>query len=132
MFLSFFCVFQMIKMYGWEKPFSKFVTKTRLAEMKIIKLSSFVRVLTLSMLIYTERMTLYFCMISYALTNKTLNPEYTYIWTTFFNILQLTIVMFFLQALISWNETKITIDRIEVRWICLFVLFFPFINQYIR
>ncbi|XP_035718149.1 multidrug resistance-associated protein 4-like isoform X2 [Vespa mandarinia] len=104
---------QMIKMYGWEKPFSKFVITTRIAEMKKIRISSFIKVLALSMLIFTERMTLYFSMVSYALTNKTLNPEYTYVWTTFFNILQLTIVMFFLQALISWNETTITINRIE-------------------
>ncbi|XP_047362116.1 ATP-binding cassette sub-family C member 4-like isoform X4 [Vespa velutina] len=104
---------QMIKMYGWEKPFSKFVIKTRIAEMKKIRISSFIKVLALSMLIFTERMTLYFSMVSYALTNKTLNPEYTYVWTTFFNILQLTIVMFFLQALISWNETTITVNRIE-------------------
>lgn len=109
--------FQMIKMYGWEKPFSKFVMKTRIAEMKKIRLSSFIRVLALSMLIYTERITLYFCMVSYALTNKTLSPEYTYIWTTFFNLLQLTMVLHFLQALISWNETTITINRIEVRLI---------------
>lgn len=105
----------MIKMYGWEKPFSKFVMKTRMAEMKKIRLSSFIKVLALSMLIYTERITLYFCMVSYALTNKTLSPEYTYVWTTFFNLLQLTMVLHFLQALISWNETTITINRIEVR-----------------
>ncbi|XP_043679995.1 ATP-binding cassette sub-family C member 4-like isoform X1 [Vespula pensylvanica] len=104
---------QMIKMYGWEKPFSKFVMKTRMAEMKKIRLSSFIKVLALSMLIYTERITLYFCMVSYALTNKTLSPEYTYVWTTFFNLLQLTMVLHFLQALISWNETTITINRIE-------------------
>ncbi|KAK2578495.1 hypothetical protein KPH14_002055 [Odynerus spinipes] len=34
---------QVIKMYAWEKPFSKFVSKTRKTEVHKIKISSFVR-----------------------------------------------------------------------------------------
>ncbi|XP_043486988.1 ATP-binding cassette sub-family C member 4-like, partial [Polistes fuscatus] len=104
---------QMIKMYGWEKPFSKFVMNTRKAEMKKIRLATLIRVLSLSMLVYTERITLFFCMVVYALENKTLNPKYTYIWSTYFSTLQLTIAMFFLLALIWLSETKISVQRIE-------------------
>ncbi|XP_014611601.1 PREDICTED: multidrug resistance-associated protein 4-like [Polistes canadensis] len=104
---------QVIKMYCWENLFSKFLMATRIAEMKKIRLAALIRTLSLSMLVYTERIALFIFMVSYALMNGTLNPEHTYLLATYINILQLTLIMHTLQGLMLWNETKISFNRIQ-------------------
>ncbi|XP_043486989.1 probable multidrug resistance-associated protein lethal(2)03659 [Polistes fuscatus] len=104
---------QVIKMYCWENLFSKFLMVTRIAEMKKIRLAAIIRALSLSMLVYTERIALFVFMVAYALMNGTLNPEHTYLLATFINILQLTLIMYTLQGLMLWNETKISFNRIQ-------------------
>ncbi|XP_070149139.1 ATP-binding cassette sub-family C member 4-like isoform X2 [Polyergus mexicanus] len=104
---------QVIKMYAWEKPFSKIVSITRALEIKKIQFSSYVRAAHLAIAVFTERLLLYFTLIMFVLSGNDLNADVTYTLATFFNILQLTVASFFPQALISLGEAMVSMNRLE-------------------
>lgn len=58
---------QVIKMYGWEKPFSKLITIARKMELKVVRKSSYVRGLYLALLMFTTRMAMFCTMVSIAI-----------------------------------------------------------------
>ncbi|KAG5335593.1 MRP4 protein, partial [Acromyrmex heyeri] len=53
-----------MKIYAWEKPFSQIVSITR-KEIKQIKFSSYVRAAYLAIIVFTERLTVYFTLITF-------------------------------------------------------------------
>ncbi|XP_072762869.1 ATP-binding cassette sub-family C member 4 [Anoplolepis gracilipes] len=104
---------QVIKMYAWEKPFSKIVSVTRALEIKKIKFSSYVRAAYLAIIVFTERLLLYFTLIMFVLSGNYLTADVTYTLATFYNLLQLTAALFFPQALIILGETMVSMSRLE-------------------
>ncbi|XP_036147821.1 multidrug resistance-associated protein 4 [Monomorium pharaonis] len=104
---------QVVKMYAWEKPFSKIVSVTRELEINKIKLSSYVRAAYLAIIVFTERLSLYFTLITFVLTGNNLTADVTYEMATFFNMLQLTAALYFPQALIMMGETMVSMNRLE-------------------
>ncbi|XP_011259351.2 multidrug resistance-associated protein 4 [Camponotus floridanus] len=104
---------QVIKMYAWEKPFNKIVSITRALEIKKIKFSAYVRATNLAIIVFTERLLIYFTLIMFVLSGNNLNDDVTYTLATFSNILQLTAALFFPQALIVLGETIISMNRLE-------------------
>lgn len=105
---------QVVKMYAWEKPFSKIVSITRKLEINKIKFSSYVRAAYLAIIVFTERFLLYITLIMYVLTGNNLSADVTYILASYYNILQLTTALYFPQALIMIGETMVSINRLEV------------------
>ncbi|KAL6424747.1 hypothetical protein ACFW04_010010 [Cataglyphis niger] len=104
---------QVIKMYAWEKPFSKIVSITRALEIKKIRFSAYVRATYLAIIVFTERLLLYFTLVTFVLWGNDLNADITYTLTTFFNILQLIAALYFPQALILLGEMMVSMNRLE-------------------
>lgn len=104
---------QVIKMYAWEKPFNKIVSITRALEIKKIKFSAYVRATNMAVIVFTERLLIYFTLVMFVLSGNNLNADVTYTLATFYNILQLTAALFFPQALIVLGETIISMNRLE-------------------
>ncbi|XP_071557590.1 ATP-binding cassette subfamily C member 4-like [Temnothorax nylanderi] len=104
---------QVVKMYAWEKPFSKIVSVIRKLEIKEIKFSSYVRATYLAIIVFTERLTLYFTLITYVLLGHDLTADVTFEMSTYFNMLQLTAALSFPQALILIGESMVSINRLE-------------------
>lgn len=104
---------QVVKMYGWEKPFSKIVSVTRKLEIKKIKFSSYVRAAYLAIIVFTERLILYFTLIMFVLTGHDLTADVTYEMATYFNLLQLTAALYFPHALIQLGESMVSMNRLE-------------------
>ncbi|CAD6222001.1 GSCOCT00005267001.2-RA-CDS [Cotesia congregata] len=104
---------QVIKMYAWEKPFNKIVSQTRLAEIKKIHSSSNVRGLYTSLMVFTERTTLYVTLIAFVLMGNPMKADITFQLSSYFNILQMVVAICFPQALILFSEAIISIKRIE-------------------
>lgn len=104
---------QVIKMYAWEKPFSKIVSITRALEIQKIKFSSYVRAAYLAIIVFTERLLLYFTLMQFVLSGNNMTADLTYILTTYFNILQLTAACFFPQAIIILGEAMVSMNRLE-------------------
>ncbi|XP_076243257.1 ATP-binding cassette sub-family C member 4 [Calliopsis andreniformis] len=104
---------QVIKMYAWEKPFMKIVASIRTSEIKKLRLTSYVRGIYLSFAVFTNRLVLFFTLLSFVLRGYQLRPEITYMMATYFEILQLSATLFFPQALILVGETMVSIKRFE-------------------
>ncbi|XP_073368124.1 LOW QUALITY PROTEIN: multidrug resistance-associated protein 4 [Mycetomoellerius zeteki] len=104
---------QIVKMYAWEKPFSKIVSVTRELEIKKIKFSSYVRAAYLAIIVFTERLTLYFTLITFVLMGNDLTADVTYEMSTYFNMLQLTAALYFPHALIMLGESMVSLNRLE-------------------
>ncbi|XP_024943405.1 probable multidrug resistance-associated protein lethal(2)03659 isoform X1 [Cephus cinctus] len=104
---------QVVKMYGWEEPFEKMVSWTRRTEIKIIRYSSYLRAFYLSIMVYTERLTLFLTLIAFILMGNTLTADVTFVLATYFNILQMTMAIFFPQAIITGGEALVSIKRLE-------------------
>ncbi|XP_011066373.1 PREDICTED: probable multidrug resistance-associated protein lethal(2)03659 [Acromyrmex echinatior] len=104
---------QVVKMYAWEKPFSQIVSVIRKLEIKQIKFSSYVRAAYLAIIVFTERLTVYFTLITFVLMGNNLTADVTYEMSTYFNILQLVVASYFPQGLILLGESIVSFNRLE-------------------
>ncbi|KAG5324835.1 MRP4 protein, partial [Pseudoatta argentina] len=104
---------QVVKMYAWEKPFSQIVSVIRKLEIKQIKFSSYVRAAYLAVIVFTERLTVYFTLITFVLMGNNLTADVTYEMSTYFNILQLVVASYFPQGLILLGESIVSFNRLE-------------------
>lgn len=100
-------------MYAWEKPFEMIVSRTRAREIGVIRQSSNIRGLYLSIMVFTERTTLFLALTSFILMGNELTAHVSFALATYFNILQMTTAIFFPQALILSGEALISIRRLE-------------------
>ncbi|KAG5344008.1 L259 protein, partial [Acromyrmex charruanus] len=104
---------QVVKMYAWEKPFSQIVSIIRKLEIKQIKFSSYIRAAYLAIIVFTERLTVYFTLITFVLMENNLTADVTYEISTYFNILQLVVASYFPQGLILLGESIVSFNRLE-------------------
>ncbi|XP_012058534.1 PREDICTED: multidrug resistance-associated protein 4-like [Atta cephalotes] len=104
---------QVVKMYAWEKPFSQIVSVIRKLEIKQIKFSSYVRATYLAIIVFTERLTVYFTIITFVLMGNNLTADVAYAMSTYFNILQLFVALYFPQGLILLGESIVSFNRLE-------------------
>ncbi|XP_072767862.1 ATP-binding cassette sub-family C member 4 isoform X2 [Anoplolepis gracilipes] len=104
---------QVIKMYTWEKPFQELVNCMRKYEIDVLTLMSYLRGFTLATFVFTERTTLYFTVMTYVLFGYSISADKVFSMAQYFNILQLTMAIFYPQAVAIAAETSVSIKRIE-------------------
>ncbi|XP_060518789.1 probable multidrug resistance-associated protein lethal(2)03659 isoform X2 [Cylas formicarius] len=104
---------QVIKMYTWEKPFAKLVEISRRTELGEIRKTSVIRAFVMSFNMFLNRASIYFCMMSYVLLGKTLDPHYVFVTTCFYGILNLSVAMFWPQGITQMAEAGISVKRIK-------------------
>ncbi|KAG5317034.1 MRP4 protein, partial [Acromyrmex heyeri] len=104
---------QVVKMYSWEKPFSQIVSVIRKLEIKQIKFSLYVHATYLAIIVFTERLTVYFTLITFVLMGNNLTANVTYEMSTCFNIIQLVVALYFPQELILLGESIVSFNRME-------------------
>ncbi|XP_028129811.2 probable multidrug resistance-associated protein lethal(2)03659 [Diabrotica virgifera virgifera] len=107
------CGIQVIKMYTWEKSFSKLIEHIRNSEIKQIRLTSYIRALHMSFSKFITRAAVFLCIITYTFTGKRLNAGYVYVISPFYNILKSAVSNDFPQAIIQTAEALVSIARIE-------------------
>lgn len=76
---------------------------------------SYLRGFTLATFVFTERTTLYFTVMTYVLFGYSISADKVFSMAQYFNILQLTMAIFYPLAVASIAETAVSIKRIEVR-----------------
>ncbi|EZA62697.1 Multidrug resistance-associated protein [Ooceraea biroi] len=104
---------QVVKMYAWEKPFTKIVSLARKLEIQKIQFQSFVRAAYLAIIVFTERLLLYFTLLSFILLGNELTANVTYTLSVFFNLLQLVTALYFPMGLNFLAETIVSMNRLE-------------------
>lgn len=61
---------QVIKMYAWEKPFSKLIRLARVKELRIVTKLSYVRAIFMSFNLFTTRIALFCALLTIALRGE--------------------------------------------------------------
>lgn len=101
-------------MYSWEKPFELIVSKVRAVEMKLIGWTSYLKGFYLSVMVFSERVTLYLTLITFVLMGNTLTADVTFVLASLFNLLQSTCAICLPQAIIMAGETDVSLKRLTV------------------
>ncbi|XP_074025677.1 probable multidrug resistance-associated protein lethal(2)03659 isoform X3 [Leptinotarsa decemlineata] len=104
---------QVIKMYAWEKPFNHLVYLSRRNEIKSIRITSFMRGILLSFIMYSTRMSIFVSILAYVLSGYEITAEKVFVLTSFYNILRQTMTVFFPQGISQVAEAKVSIKRLN-------------------
>lgn len=104
---------QVIKMYAWEKPFSKLVEMARLKEVRVIRQVSYIRGILLSFIMFLTRVSVFLSLIGYALLGYQIGAQKAFIVTAFFNTLRASMTVFFPQGIGQLAETLVSVQRIQ-------------------
>ncbi|XP_076648686.1 putative multidrug resistance-associated protein lethal(2)03659 isoform X2 [Halictus rubicundus] len=104
---------QAIKMYTWEKPFSALVERARKKEINVVKLTSMIRGVTMSFIMFSTRMSLFITILAYVLYPHKITAEKVFMLTAYYNILRQTMTVFFPQGITQIAEAMVSIKRLE-------------------
>ncbi|XP_026820606.1 multidrug resistance-associated protein 4-like isoform X2 [Rhopalosiphum maidis] len=104
---------QVIKMYTWEKPFEYLVQYARKMEIQQIRGSSYIRAIFLSFMVFHTRIALFFSILAYVLLGNYITAQKVFVVTTYYNILRVSLTIFFPQAIAQIAELLMTIKRIQ-------------------
>ncbi|XP_008187158.1 probable multidrug resistance-associated protein lethal(2)03659 isoform X2 [Acyrthosiphon pisum] len=104
---------QIIKMYTWEKPFAKLIEHTRKKEMKQIRITSFLGILTFAFQVVQAKLQLFISILSFMLLGNNISIRKVFVLAAFFSVLQQPMTRFFGRGLAQLAELKISLKRIQ-------------------
>ncbi|XP_046426197.1 ATP-binding cassette sub-family C member 4-like isoform X1 [Neodiprion fabricii] len=103
---------QVVKMYSWEKPFESIMSKVRGLEVKLIGYTSYLRGFYLSVMAFSERVSLYLTLITFVIMGNSLTAQITFVLASLFSILQFSCTICFPQAIIQAGEANVSLNRL--------------------
>lgn len=83
-------------------------------EVDVLLVSAYLKGVNFASFVFTERTTLYVTVVAYVLQGNVISADKVFTMAQYFNILQLTMAIFYPQAVRMAAEAKISIRRIEV------------------
>ncbi|XP_060873079.1 ATP-binding cassette sub-family C member 4-like isoform X2 [Metopolophium dirhodum] len=104
---------QVIKMYTWEKPFEYLVQYARKMEIKQIRGSSYITAVFVSFMVFHSRVALFFSILAYVVFGNYITAQKVFVMASYFNILRVSLTVFFPQAIAQIAELLMTIKRIQ-------------------
>ncbi|XP_066267905.1 ATP-binding cassette sub-family C member 4-like isoform X4 [Branchiostoma lanceolatum] len=104
---------RVIKMYTWEKPFSKLIAQYRKLEVDKVLQSSYCQSFNSGFFFCASKVILFFTFLSYVLLGNTIVASKVFVAITLFNAIRLTISLFIPFAVQKGSEGHISIKRIQ-------------------
>lgn len=104
---------QVIKMYAWEKPFAYLVETARRKEIHVIRYVSYIRGILLSFIMFTTRVSVFLSLVGFALLGNVISAEAAFMVTAYYNLLRVSMTVFFPQGIGQFAETLVSISRIQ-------------------
>ncbi|KAJ1523375.1 hypothetical protein ONE63_001242 [Megalurothrips usitatus] len=104
---------QVIKMYAWEKPFTKLISEARRMEIKEILKVYMVRGVFMSFMLFTTRVALFSTLITYALTGSSLKASMVFVVQSYYNTLSMTMGSVFVRGISEVAECVVSIRRLQ-------------------
>ncbi|XP_013196145.2 ATP-binding cassette sub-family C member 4 [Amyelois transitella] len=104
---------EVIKMYTWEQPFQKIISSIRRNEVYYIKMTSYIRGVVLSFIMFTSRFAIFIIVLLYVTFVNRITVEKVFFLTCYYNILKQTMTLYFPQAVGQIAELKVAIQRIR-------------------
>ena len=104
---------RVIKMYAWEKSFAKLVALARRAEINVIQKSCFFKAFNMCFFFTSSRIVMAIIFLTYVLMGDILTAEKAFLTLGLFNVVRLSMCMFFPNAIALMSESLISIKRIQ-------------------
>ncbi|KAM4609455.1 ATP-binding cassette sub-family C member 4-like [Polymixia lowei] len=104
---------RIIKMYGWERPFSELVHEVRRKEISKIMKSSYLRALNMASFFVASKIIIFITLCVYVLTGNKMSASKVFVAVSLYGAVRLTITLFFPSAIEKVSETLISIRRIK-------------------
>ncbi|XP_038157102.1 multidrug resistance-associated protein 4-like isoform X2 [Cyprinodon tularosa] len=104
---------RVIKLYGWEEPFSALVDEVRRMEISKIMRSSYLRGLNMASFFVASKIVIFFTVCVYVLTGNRLSASKLFMAVSLYGAVRLTITLFFPYAIEKVSESLISIQRIQ-------------------
>ncbi|XP_075236571.1 ATP-binding cassette sub-family C member 4-like [Lycorma delicatula] len=104
---------QVLKMYAWEKPFSKLVMAARKAELDIVRKTSFLRGLFMTFNLATTRIALFSTLLAIVLNGNHLEADKVFVVAAYFGTLTQTFSGVFVRGFAEISECRVSIRRLQ-------------------
>ncbi|CAH0722850.1 unnamed protein product, partial [Brenthis ino] len=104
---------EVIKMYTWEQPFRKIIDTVRRQEMYYIKMTSYIRGVVMSFIMFTARFSIFITVLLYVMYVNRITVENVFFLTCYYNIMKQTMTLFFPQAVGQVAEMNVAVQRIN-------------------
>ncbi|KAL5233619.1 hypothetical protein ACI65C_001029 [Semiaphis heraclei] len=104
---------QVIKMYTWEKPFTKLIEYVRKMEVEQIKGSTFIKCISASFKVFQIRFQLFVSIVLYISLGNHITVHKVYVITSLYSLLHFSMAVRFCSSLLGIGESMISIKRIE-------------------
>ncbi|XP_058443653.1 ATP-binding cassette sub-family C member 4-like [Malaya genurostris] len=103
---------QVIKMYTWESRFAKMVKQVRRKEINAIRGGTYIRA-TLTSFFVISRVSIFLSLLSYTYTGNLITARKVFITSSFFSILNESMVHFWPLAITFCAEAYISVKRVQ-------------------
>lgn len=104
---------QAIKFYVWEKPFSKMVQNFRDEELRVIRRSSFFRVVYLTFNLFTIRCAILCTILSIMILDEELTAPKIFKITLYLGMISMVMSQMFVRGITEIFETFVSIDKLQ-------------------
>ncbi|XP_049853484.1 probable multidrug resistance-associated protein lethal(2)03659 [Schistocerca gregaria] len=104
---------QVIKMYAWEKSFTRLIAATRKKEMNAIRIMQYIRAVTLSMGMFVTRLSTFFSIIIFVILGENVTPDKVFVVSAYYIIMKQAMSDSFPRAVTALAEGLISGKRIE-------------------
>ncbi|XP_045033103.1 ATP-binding cassette subfamily C member 4 isoform X4 [Daphnia magna] len=104
---------RVIKMYTWEKPFAKLISKCRRKEINVIKRTNHFRALNMSLFFTSSKLIIFLTFLVFIFTGNHLTAEKVFVTVSLFNNIRIIMISFFPGAITMAAEARVSTKRIE-------------------
>lgn len=104
-----------IKLYAWEKPFTKLITMARALELKVVRKNSYVRALYMTFAMFTTRIALFCSMLAIILLygEQEITAAKVFVVSSYFSVISQTLSQMFVRGIAEIAEGLVAIERIQ-------------------
>lgn len=106
---------QVIRMYAWEIPFTRLITYVRRVELKIVRKTSYVRGLYMTLALFTTRMAVFSTMLAITLLygSNQITAAKVFVISSYFSIISTTMTQMFVRGTTEVAEAFTGIKRLQ-------------------
>lgn len=104
---------KIIKMYTWEKPFTKLIATSRKLEIQQIRGASYLKGIIMSFALFSTRFSTFISILTFVLMGNDPNAYYVFVITSFYNSLRQVMTNQLPQGMTLLAELNVSIRRIQ-------------------
>ncbi|XP_067011704.2 probable multidrug resistance-associated protein lethal(2)03659 [Anabrus simplex] len=104
---------QVIKMYAWEKPFSKLIVLARRAEIAAVTKTSYIRGIYMMFALFMPRIAVFCTLITMVFAERPMTVDKVFIVLAYFNLISQTMGQMFVRGISEVAESLVSVRRLE-------------------